>query len=118
MYGFDERVKPQDLLLRAARLICFDGWNPLLPVEAAFEPRFGRFYRPSTIIGALLRARQSLKAAWGALQRASAALYAALGFEYGAGHKAVPLWERSEGRTPEQVERALRRAAYTLAVTA
>lgn len=104
---------PADVLRSAAYLVCIDGWDPSLPVEMRREPRNERYYKPSTLDGALIRAYRMLRASWMCMVRASEALYRALGID----HNGPPLmrkWERTPGRRQEHIERALLRAAYAL----
>lgn len=109
MPAFDERVRPSDVLREAARLIAVDGWDPDQGVIVYKPPRNGRFYSGASIINAIIRAYDCVRAGWYTMVRAGQALQQTLSARCAAEVKA---WERAAGRTQEQIERALLRAAY------
>lgn len=110
MSWYDEKVTPSDVLREAARLLCVDGWNPDQGVSVRKEPRNNRFYSPSTVDGAIIRAYQCIRASWYTMTRAFNALYGSLGFEWR--ERDLKKWEKAPGRSAASVERAVLRAAF------
>ena len=110
MSWFNEDVGPADVLRAAARLACIDGWDPGAGIQQAKEPSStGRFYTPSTTLGTVIRAYRLLRSSWMNMIRACEALQRAVGSKDDSGVRA---WERAPGRTGEQIERMLLRAAH------
>lgn len=99
------------VLRTAAYLLCIDGWNPTLGVEMRTAPYAGRFYRPSTLVGAVIRAYQVLNCKWMDMVRAGVEVQRLLGLRDDDGVRA---WERAPGRTQDEAERILLRAAWRL----